>query len=359
MKIFQIAVSAALLGAVVCACSHEPKFKVSGDVEGAGGESLVLEKSDFHGRWIAVDSTRVNDSGKFEIKAEAPASPEIYRLTLGDRFIYFPVDSIESLTINSTKSEFGSKFELSGTPTAENLAAFEHELMALQATDSASLANFKRAVYSKYIKDNGASILGYYVLTKVYNNKPLYDPANRDDAKFYAAVATQFENLRPGDPHGRMVREVAMNAMRNHNLGRGKQYVVEAEEIRVIDVELPDADNVTRKLSDFVGKGKPVVVVFSAMNEPDSPAFNRELAKIYNAHGGNVEIYQISFDEGLYEWRNAVKNLPWINVIDPNGTASTALRDYNVGALPAVFLYNADGDLVSRPETLAELAKSL
>lgn len=359
MKFFKIAFSFALLSTIVCACSHEPKFKVSGEVEGAEGESLVLEKSDFYGRWIAVDSTRVKKSGSFEIKADAPASPEIYRLSLGDRFIYFPIDSIESLKIKSSSADFGSKFELTGTPMAENLAAFERELLAMNATDSASLANFKRDVYSKYIKDNGASILSYYVLTKIYNGRPLYDPATREDAKYYAAVATQFELRRPNDPHGRMVHEVAVNAMRNHNVGRGAKNVMEATELKIIDIALPDADNVVRKLSDYVGKGKPVVVVFSMMNAADSPNFNRQLAQIYNSKAGAVEFYQISFDTGQYEWRNAVRSLPWVNVIDPNGTASNALRDYNVGTLPAVFIYNAAGELTDRPESLDDLAKKL
>lgn len=359
MKFPHIALSAALMGILVCACSHDPKFKVSGKVTGAEGQSLILEKSDFHGRWFAVDSTRVSKSGSFSISSDAPASPEIYRISLGDRFIYFPIDSIESLRVVTSESDFGSKFEVAGTPGAENLAAFEKELLSLQNPDSATLVKFKRDVYSKYIKDSGASIVGYYVLTKFYGDKPLYDPTTTEDAKFYAAVATQFENLKPNDPHGQMVKAAALNAMRNLNINQGKKTVLQATEVRVIDIALPDADNVERKLSDYVGKGKPVVVIFSMMNDANSPAFNRQLARVYNLKGGNVEFFQVSFDTGQYEWRNAVRNLPWINVIDPNGTASTALRDYNVGSLPAVFIYSADGELVDRPESLDDLAKKL
>lgn len=359
MKFPYMAAAAAIITVSLAACDNGSRFKVDGEVYGAEGKSLVLEKSDFHGRWIAVDSTKVDGNGRFSIKSETPASPEIYRLSLGDSFIYLPVDSTETVTVTTSATDFGRKFTLSGTPQAERLAAFEQELMALQEPDSAALARFKRNVYTKYIKDGQGSIVSYYVLTKFYDGKPLYDPSDPEDTKYYAAVATQFDNYRPGDPHGRMVRQVSLDAMRRRNSAQGKKTVVEAEELKVLDIALPDASGKTVKLSDLTGKGKPVVVIFSMMNEPESPVFNRELASIYNSKAGAVTFYQISFDAGQYEWREAAANLPWINVNDPNGTASTALRDYNVGSLPAVFLYDASGELVDRPATLDDLRRKL
>lgn len=358
MKFSLIMAVMAVLAAGLSSCS-EPKFGVSGEVTGGEGKTLVLEKSDFEGRWVAVDSTRIGGNGKFSIKSDAPASPEIYRLSLGDSFIYLPIDSVENLSVTTTSAEFGRKFSLTGTQQAELLAAFEKELMGIGTPDSTAMASFKRNVYTRYIKDGRGSILSYYVLTKFYDGKPLFDPADPADLKYYSAVATQFANYRPGDPHGKMVEGVALEGMRRQNSARGNKRVVEAEELRVIDVELPDVTGKNVRLSDLTGKGRPVVVVFSMMNTPDSPAFNRELARIYDAHRGSLEIYQISFDTGRYEWREAASNLPWTNVIDPDGTASTALLDYNVGSLPAVFLYNASGDLVDRPESLSALEAKL
>lgn len=358
MKIQHIALSAAFFSLALASCG-EARFKIDGEVYGADGKSLVLEKSDFHGRWIPVDSVRVDGSGRFSIKADAPASPEVYRLTLGDRFVYLPVDSVETLTLTTSAADFGSRFTLTGTPQAERMAAFEQDLLALGDPDSAALASFKRDVYSKYIKDGQGSIVSYYVLTKFYGDKPLYDPADPQDAKYYAAVATQFDNFRPGDPHGRMVKEVSLQALRARNSARGKKNVIEANEIRVLDIDLPDENGGNVRLSDVVGKGKPVVVIFSLMNEPQSPDFNRQLARIYNSKGGAVEFYQVSFDTGQYEWREAAKNLPWITVLDPRGASSSAIVDYNVGSLPAVFIYDAGGDLVDRPATLSDLEKIL
>lgn len=353
-----IAVTACAASLIFISCDNN-KFKVDGDIYGADGEYLRLEKSDFNGQWIALDSAKIDKSGSFSISSEAPVSPEIYRLSLGDRFIYFPIDSVENLHIESSVKDYGVKYTLSGSEQAERMAAFEKELISLSNPDAAALVNFKKDVYSKYIMPGNGSIVSYYVLTKFYDGKPLYDPADPQDAKYYAAVATQFENYRPDDPHGKMVKEVSLAAMRNRNSAMGKKTVISANELKVIDIDLPDETGRQCKLSEMVGKGKPVVLIFSLMNEKVSPTFNRELARIYNSRKGSVEFYHVSLDAGMHEWKEAASNLPWTTVIDPNGTSSGALLDYNVGALPAIFIYNSAGDLTDRVESLSDLEKKI
>lgn len=343
---------------VITGCA-EDKFKVNGEIEGGADKTVLLEKSDFHGRWIVLDSAKVASSGKFEIKSEAPASPEIYRLSLGDRFIYFPVDSVETITIVSPADKFGTDFEVSGSEQAMNMASFEKELMALDATDDAKREEFKKNVYSKYLKDSQGGIIGYYVLTKIVDGKPLYDPTDNSDARYYAAVATAFEYFRPNDPHTGMLRDVSIAGMRRKNSESGKKRVVEAEEITMLDIDLQDVNGKNVKLSDIAGKGKKTVVIFGMMNEPESPALNLGLAELYSAMGGNVNFYQVSFDSDQYAWRDAAKNLSWTNVIDPAGMTSDVARQYNLGSLPVFFIYTSDGRLIDRADNVAELRKKL
>lgn len=347
-----------VLVAMLGACG-EAKFKIDGEIYGAEGRNIVLEKSDFAGVWIPVDSAKINNTGSFSISSPSPVSPEIYRLELDGRYVYLPIDSIESLRIETSLQDFGRKFNLSGSPQAEQMANFDMDLMQINDTDSATMARFKRDVYTRYIQEGKGSILSYYVLTKVHNGKPLYNPEDKEDAKYYAAVATQFDNYRPDDPHGCMVKEASIQAMRNRNSALGRKTMIKANEIAMLDIELPDASGKNVKLSDVVGRGKPVVLIFSMMNESESPSFNRELAQIYNSKNGAVQFYQISFDTDHYAWRDAAANLPWINVIDPAGMSSNALIDYNVGSLPAVFLYDSAGELSARPESLEDLKKQL
>lgn len=358
MKSAKILLALGVAAAVTSGCNREPKFKIEGEVYGAEGKTMTLAKADFNGRWIVMDSVKIGGNGEFRIESVAPASPEIYRLTLDGSSVYVPVDSIETLRLESSAGKFGYEYTLTGTPQAERMAEFEKDLHKFAAAKG-DAGQFKRQVYSNYIQDSQGSILGYYVLTKIVDDKPLFDPADPDDAKYYAAVATQFEQFRPEDPHGKMVRQAAMEALRKRNADLGRRNVMEATEIRVLDIDLQDENQKNVSLSGMVGKGSPVVVVFGMMNAQESPAFNRELARIYDSRGGNVKFYHVSFDADQYAWREAARNLPWTTVLDPAGTSSSALLDYNVRELPAFFIYDAAGDLRDRAASPEELRKKL
>lgn len=337
---------AALILATACS---EPSFRVKGEIEGADNTPVVLEKADFHGRWMAVDSTRTSGSGSFSITQAAPAAPEIYRLNVDGRYVYLPVDSTETLTVTSSLADFGLRHKVEGTPGAELLTRFDREFLAFpQEAPADSVAAFKRRVFTNYMYQNPGSVVTYYILTKTRGDRQLFDPQADDDYKYFAAVATGYKQMRPDDPHTKLLENTTLQAMRERNSRKGLRRAVEAEEIKLVDIELRDEKGDVRKLSDVAGKGKPTVVVFSVMTAPDSPDFNRRLSEVYKKRGGGLEIYQVSLDADQYAWRDAAVNLPWVTVFDPEGASSQAAARYNVGALPAFFIYNANGELIDR-----------
>lgn len=341
---------------LLTACS-EGKMKIKGEIEGGADKALMLEKSDYSGRWIPVDSTRVGSDGKFSISSPAPASPEIYRLVLDGRYIYFPVDSTETVTLATSLAGFGNDYTLGGSEQAEKMAAFDRELQRVPLSIADSANAFKRRVYTKYIQDGRGSVLSYYVLTKTTaDGKRLYDESNPGDAPYFAAVATQFKEFRPGDPHGKLLEDISMQAMRNRNRAAGRRTVISANELKVLDIALPDENNKTVRLSDKVGKGHPVLVVFSLMNADGALGFCRDLESFRNSHPG-VEIYNVSFDTDQYAWCESARNLPWTTVIDAGGHSSTALSDYNVTDLPTIFIYDSAGELADRAADMDQLRK--
>lgn len=339
-------------------CSNH-KFKIKGEIYGAEDKSLVLEKSDFSGRWIALDSIRINRNGGFSFSFPAPGAPEIYRLALNGQYIYIPVDSTETITVNSSYDKFGHDFNLIGSSNAERLAQFEKELQSADTTHPDSLALFKRNAFSKYMKDFPGSIVSFYTLTKTIDGKPLYNPADPTDAKYFGAVATGFKTKRPDDPRTTLLEQTALKAFKQKNSENGKFKTLEATEISLIDIDLQDESGKNVKLSDITGKGKPVVVIFSVLNHPDSPELNMNLAKIYNRLNGKVEFYNVSLDSDQYQWREAARNLPWITVYSPGEVNSEDAMHYNVFQIPSFYIYNAEGELSSRPLTLEDLNKSL
>lgn len=356
--------AALLLPAIVMVClltmlgaCGEAKFKVSGEVENADNVALSLEKADFNGRWVSIDSVRTDANGNFSVSAPAPSSPDIYRLALDDRYIYFPVDSVETISIKTDLNNFGRKFTMTGTPQAEQAAAFEAELLAANHSDTEAMAKFKKEVYGKYLHDSKGGILSYYILTKTIDGKPLYDPTDPTDARYFAAVATSFDQFRPNDPHTDVLKTISVEALKRRNSSSDRKKVMEAEEIHLIDIDLTDENGKKVALSQTVGGGKPTVVVFSVMTHPDSPDFNRQLSEIYNS--GRANIYHVSYDSDIVGWRDAARNLPWITVLDDAGSNSQTLVKYNVGTLPAFFIYNNAGELIDRAFDIKDLKSKL
>lgn len=353
-----IACVAALTALLASSCG-EARFKIKGEIYGADNQPVVLEKSDFHGRWVAIDSTRTDAKGAFSISRPAPAAPEVFRLAMDGKYIYFPVDSIETVSLSTSLDKFGTDFSLAGSPSAEALERFEKEVRALPDNISPdSLAAFKKSVFTKYMQSAQGSIVAYYTLTKTIGDKPLFDPTT-SDYKYFAAVATGFKEKRPNDPHTALLEQTSLRAIKQRNQEKGLHRQIEAEELSLIDITLPDETGKEVKLSDIVGKGKKTVLIFSVMNHPDSPAVNLALSNLYKAMGGNVSFYHVSLDDDQYAWRDAASNLPWTTVFDPEGAYSKNALSYNVGALPAYFVYSASGELIDRAFSVDDLRKKL
>lgn len=345
------------LTAAVVSCGSD-SFKVEGTIEGADDASVILEKADYTGRWAAVDSVRTSKSGKFSMRFAAPAAPEVFRLKFGGEYVYFPVDSTETVTVNSSAVNFGHAFTLAGSEQALDLMAFEKEAMRLSAVaDPDSASRFKRKVFDLYIRDRQGGLISYYVLTKTLDGKPLFDPADAQDVRYYSAVATAFRQFKPDDPRTELLEQIALAGMRRRNSEQGKQAVVEARELRLIDITLPNPENQKISLSQVAANGRPTVLVFTALGLEGSPAVNQRLNELRQSRG--LDIYMVCLDGDQYSWREAARNLPWTVVYAAEGVQEKSLRDYNVTELPTFFVYDAQGELKDRAATVDELAKKL
>lgn len=353
-----IAAAASVAAIALAGGCGEKGFKIKGEMADADNEKILLEKADFSGYWTIVDSTRTDSKGKFEFSQPQQSGPEIFRISMGDKYIYLPVDSTETLTVTTSKAAFGHDFTVSGSEQAELMAQFDKDLIAVlpYATDTDSMANFKKKVYGKYMQDSKGSVMTYYILTKTIDKKPLYDPTT-EDFRYIAAVANSFHQFRPDDAHTPFLISLAQAAQRHHNDKNGIRTVINATEIKMFDIALNDENGKEKKLSDIAGKGKPVILAFTLMRDGATPEFNRQLAELYKA--GRVDIYNVSPDRDQYGWREAASNLPWTTVLDPSAGSDRCFGEYNVGELPTFFLLNADGEIIARGANVEEIRSQL
>lgn len=357
MKLYKaIPLAAGLL--IMAAGCGEKKFKVEGTLEGVSDTKIALEKSDGAGSWLLIDSLDVNGTGAFSASEAAPGAPDIYRLVYQDKYIYFPVDSVETVTITSRGKEFGRSHTLSGSASAQAMSRFDSLVNLLPAgADAARLDAFKRQVYSEILAPAQGNVVSYYALTKTIDGRPIYDANNADDVKYFAAVATAFEQYKPGDPRTKLLTEIAKKAMSNARAAAGKKRVVEAPELVNFEIERPGVDGNNVSLRSKLGKGKPVVLVFTALTLPEAPKYNAEVKKIYDS--GRADIFMVSLDADRYAWRDAARNLPWTNVYDDRGESSQALKDYNVSTIPTAFIFDASGALIDRVADPTKIAAAI
>jgi hypothetical protein len=341
-------------GTLLLAACSDPSFGIMGEITGASDKSIILEKADFSGRWIELDSTRTDKDGSFAISYAAPESPEIYRLKIGDNYIYVPIDSIDVVAVKADYASVATSYTLSGTPGAEKMTMFENELRGnAQRNDSI----FKRKVYGEIIKDGKGDIMSYYVLTRKVNGKLLYDPENPADEPYISAVATAYKQFRPNDPHSAMLEKIALQARKTKNAAKGHKNVMQAAETAIIDIELPDNKGNAQKLSSYTSNGRPTLVIFSMLTDKDSPEITRRIAQLYNQYKDRYNFYEVCLDTDITSWHEASKSLPWTLVIDKDGASSRTAMTYNVSSLPTFFIYNANGELTTRANGLDELKR--
>ncbi len=116
------------------------------------------------------------------------------------------------------------------------------------------------------------------------------------------------------------------------------------------DMTIKDMNGKARKLSEWVGKGKYVMIDFWASwcgpCRQEMPNVVKNYAK-YHAKG--FEIIGISFDQKADAWKKAVAQLgmKWPQLSDLGGWQSAAAGVYGINSIPASILLDGKGKIVA------------
>lgn len=358
MKISKSFIILAALVLTITACKKSaPQWHINGTIADAGGQTMYVEASE-NGNWYLLDSVTLADNGSFKFSSPAAGFPDIYRLRLGEKSLYFPIDSIETVTVTTKASAFDTEYTLSGSEQAEKLMAIDKKLRDAVAK-SGAINTVKDSILKRELAgiliDNPSGIVSYYIINRSIGGQPLFDPADSHDLKIIGAVANAFYNSRPTDPR--------TNYLKTLYLSRKRTSVTPdtliAHESTLIDVNLFNRKGVKQSLS-AIAKQSPVVLLnFTSYAEDYSPAFNIELNKIYSKyHSAGLEIYQVGFDSNEVNWRETAANLPWITVYNSPTDGLSTLTSYNVGALPALFIIK-NGEIRERVADATAIDKAV
>ena len=354
---------------IMIACRQTSEFVVKGVVAEADGLTIYLENIGLSSIEL-IDSVKLNSSGKFAFKKPRPAYPDFYRLRLNNQLINFAIDSLETISVIAEASSFATSYSVEGSISCveikeislaqldvnKEIKKLRTDFEAGHISDSIfnqasldAINNYKKNAL-KYIYDQPMSKTSYFALFQTVDRQLLFDLYDKIDLRAYSAVATSLNHLYPESPRAKHLYNLTLQAlrvMRNEDLVN-----LEAREINLLDMELPNISGEKIKLSE-IAKGKVVMLNFTAYQADFSPELNQRLENIYSRHHlKGLEIYQVSLDSDIHFWKNVVSNFPWICVNDPQSLYSQFAAIYNVSQLPAIFLIDKNGVVVKRIEDI-------
>jgi len=128
------------------------------------------------------------------------------------------------------------------------------------------------------------------------------------------------------------------------------------------DLQLKDFNGQTHRLSEYVGKGKWVLIDFWASWCGPCREELPDLVKIYEAfHNNGFDVVGISLDDEVEAWQKAVKKmkLSWHHLSDLKGWDSKAVETYKVFGIPSNLLVNPKGKIVASNIELENLIDKL
>ena len=369
---------------MLSSCSGEGnKFRIQGTITGAVGKTLFLE----HQGLTAIepiDSVVLDERGKYKMGGEAPEYPEFYRLRLEKQVIPFSVDSIETITINSDAQSFATGYTVEGSIPAEKikhvwLAQLDANVAMSQLVQKydagkipyADFANHRDSILQSYkdvaqevIFEDPKSPVAYFALFQQIDGNLIFNIYDKKDSRIFAAVANVYDTFYPESERRDHLYNLALRS-----IAVVRQQEKAAQEIARIDslpqpkvrrigyfdISLPDIDGKEVRLSE-VAKDHMTLLSFTAMDTDWSVAYQSQINGLYQTYSGRgLRIYQVSFDGDSYVWKNRVAQQPWHNVRDTDGVYSSLIGLYNISSLPALFLINAQGDIVARASSFDEL----
>lgn len=361
MKLTSICGALAGCALLFSGCS-EKKWSAEGTVAGAEGKSMILEAPNGAGGWYPVDTIEIGKAGKFEVSGAPMGHPELFRLTLGGESAYFPIDSVETVNITADAAGFQSSARIGGSEAADRMQEV-NDLIAKtvkeKGTDAAPFdMELKRGLAEIILRDP-ADIVAYYIIFHRVGGARIFSPSEKSDLRIIGAVANAYTQFRPADPRTALLKELYLSNRKAVRPAEAGDTIV-ANEMKFPEITLYDEAGKERSLSEVASKGKVVVLCFTSYDAQGATALNVELNKIYAARKAEgLEIFQVGLDEDEFQWRQSAKNLPWTTVYNSPKAGAQVLVDYNISALPAIFILNRQGDLVERVESVSRLDSSV
>lgn len=348
-KLTYLFVAAAAIGLVACN-GNKPGYVITGTVEGgADGDTVYLQE--VVGRQLNNLDTAVIANGTFTFDGVQDSTVTRY-ISTGKGNEVLRIDFfLENGKINVAMKKDNNS--ATGTPNNDAYQEIRNKVNALSAkankiqeamadttlTDELRVANMEQMnqleeeygeIQKEGIKKNINNLVGVNLFKQNF-----YNMTTEENDALLQQMPAQFLN----DEVIMKIKEIT-DKQKATSIGK-----------KFLDFEMQTPDGKPVKLSDYVGKGKVVLIDFWA--SWCGPC-RREMPNLVEAYakykGKNFEIVGVSLDEDGAAWKDAIKklNITWPQMSDLKGWNNAGAQLYAVNSIPQTILVDGEGTIIAR-----------